>query len=107
MNAIAPLDEVLDFLIVGAGISGIGMAVHLTKDCPEKRYAILDRREQLGGTWDLFRYPGIRSDSDMHTLGFAFAPGSTRSRSLTVRRSSNTLKRLPTNTACARTCVLA
>ncbi len=74
MNAIAPVAEVLDFLIVGAGISGIGMAVHLTKDCPGKRYAILDRRDQLGGTWDLFRYPGIRSDSDMHTLGFAFAP---------------------------------
>lgn len=74
MNAMSPVEEVLDFLIVGAGISGIGMAVHLTKDCPGKRYAILDRRDQLGGTWDLFRYPGIRSDSDMHTLGFAFAP---------------------------------
>lgn len=74
MNAITPIEEVLDFLIVGAGISGIGMAVHLTKECPDKRYAILDRRDQLGGTWDLFRYPGIRSDSDMHTLGFAFAP---------------------------------
>jgi len=74
MNAMSPVEEVLDFLIVGAGISGIGMAVHLTRDCPGKRYAILDRRDQLGGTWDLFRYPGIRSDSDMHTLGFAFAP---------------------------------
>lgn len=78
MNAITPIaaagEEVLDFLIVGAGISGIGMAVHLVKDCPGKSYAILDRRDQLGGTWDLFRYPGIRSDSDMHTLGFAFAP---------------------------------
>ncbi len=74
MNAMAPVEEVLDFLIIGAGISGIGMAVHLTKDCPDKTYAILDRRDQLGGTWDLFRYPGIRSDSDMHTLGFAFAP---------------------------------
>ncbi len=74
MNAIAPVEEVLDFLIVGAGISGIGMAVHLVRDCPNKRYAILDRRDQLGGTWDLFRYPGIRSDSDMHTLGFSFAP---------------------------------
>lgn len=74
MNAIAPIEEVLDVLIVGAGISGIGMAVHLTQDCPGKTFAILDRREQLGGTWDLFRYPGIRSDSDMHTLGFSFAP---------------------------------
>lgn len=74
MNAISPIDECVDVLIVGAGISGIGMAVHLTQDCPGKSFAILDRREQLGGTWDLFRYPGIRSDSDMHTLGFSFAP---------------------------------
>ncbi len=74
MNAMTPIDELLDVIIVGAGISGIGMAVHLTKDCPGKSFAILDRREQIGGTWDLFRYPGIRSDSDMHTLGFAFAP---------------------------------
>ncbi|MFM5917071.1 MAG: flavin-containing monooxygenase [Novosphingobium sp.] len=64
----------LDMIIVGAGISGIGMAVHMTRDCPGKSFAILDRRENLGGTWDLFRYPGIRSDSDMHTLGFSFAP---------------------------------
>lgn len=74
MNAMTPIDELLDVIIVGAGISGIGMAVHLTKDCPGKSFAILDRRDQIGGTWDLFRYPGIRSDSDMHTLGFAFAP---------------------------------
>ncbi len=74
MNAIAPIEDVLDMVIVGAGISGIGMAVHLTRDCPDKRFVILDRRDQVGGTWDLFRYPGIRSDSDMHTLGFAFAP---------------------------------
>ncbi|WP_374529404.1 flavin-containing monooxygenase [Novosphingobium sp.] len=74
MNALAPVEETVDVVIVGAGISGIGMAVHLTQDCPNKSFAILDRREQLGGTWDLFRYPGIRSDSDMHTLGFSFAP---------------------------------
>ena len=74
MNAVAPIDECLDVLIVGAGISGIGMAVHLTRDCPNKRFAIVERRDRLGGTWDLFRYPGIRSDSDMHTLGFSFAP---------------------------------
>jgi monooxygenase len=61
-------------IIVGAGISGIGMAVHLTRECPGKTYAILEGRDQAGGTWDLFRYPGIRSDSDMHTLGFNFAP---------------------------------
>ncbi len=69
-----PQAEMLDMIIVGAGISGIGMAVHMTRDCPGKSFAILDRRENLGGTWDLFRYPGIRSDSDMHTLGFSFAP---------------------------------
>lgn len=74
MNAIAPIDECLDMIIVGAGISGIGMAVHMQRDCPDKRFAILERRDQIGGTWDLFRYPGIRSDSDMHTLGFSFAP---------------------------------
>ncbi len=74
MNAITQIDDVLDMVIVGAGISGIGMAVHLAKECPDKSFAILDRRDQVGGTWDLFRYPGIRSDSDMHTLGFAFAP---------------------------------
>lgn len=63
-----------DMLIVGAGISGIGMAVHLRAKCPGKSYAIIERRDDLGGTWDLFRYPGIRSDSDMHTLGFEFEP---------------------------------
>jgi monooxygenase len=74
MNAQTPIEQYVDMIIVGAGISGIGMAVHLSKDCPGKSFAILERREQQGGTWDLFRYPGIRSDSDMHTLGFAFAP---------------------------------
>ncbi|MCA0903932.1 flavin-containing monooxygenase [Qipengyuania aquimaris] len=63
-----------DVLIVGAGISGIGMAAHMTAKSPNRSYAILERRENLGGTWDLFRYPGIRSDSDMHTLGFDFEP---------------------------------
>ena len=64
----------LDVLIVGAGISGIGAACHLTRQCPGKSYAILERREAIGGTWDLFRYPGIRSDSDMFTFGFNFRP---------------------------------
>lgn len=68
----APVDQ--DVLIVGAGISGIGMAVHLQKNCPGKSFALVERRANLGGTWDLFRYPGIRSDSDMHTLGFVFEP---------------------------------
>jgi monooxygenase len=63
-----------DVLIVGAGISGIGAAYHLQTQCPSKTYAILEARGRLGGTWDLFRYPGVRSDSDMHTLGFSFRP---------------------------------
>jgi len=63
-----------DVLIVGAGISGIGMAAHMGMKAPHHSYAIVERRENLGGTWDLFRYPGIRSDSDMHTLGFDFEP---------------------------------
>ncbi|MEO9138161.1 MAG: NAD(P)/FAD-dependent oxidoreductase [Jatrophihabitans sp.] len=64
----------VDVLIVGAGISGIGAACHLTRDCPGKTYTILERRDAIGGTWDLFRYPGIRSDSDMFTFGFSFRP---------------------------------
>ncbi|AKJ29126.1 flavin-containing monooxygenase [Caldimonas brevitalea] len=64
----------VDVLIVGAGLSGIGAAVHLQTRCPSKRYAVLEARGALGGTWDLFRYPGIRSDSDMYTLGYAFKP---------------------------------
>ena len=66
--------EHFDVIIVGAGISGVSMAVHLQKNCPNKRYALLEGRDAVGGTWDLFRYPGIRSDSDMHTLGFSFKP---------------------------------
>ncbi len=66
--------EHLDVLIVGAGLSGIGAAWHLQERCPSSSYAILEAREDLGGTWDLFRYPGIRSDSDMHTLGYRFKP---------------------------------
>jgi len=69
-----PQHEVLDALIVGAGLSGIGQAAHLQQACPEQRYAILEARPRLGGTWDLFRYPGVRSDSDMYTLGYAFKP---------------------------------
>lgn len=63
-----------DVIIVGAGLSGIGMACHLQRNCPGKTYAILEGRGDMGGTWDLFRYPGIRSDSDMHTLGYNFKP---------------------------------
>ena len=63
-----------DVLIVGAGLSGIGAAWHLTHKCPRKSFAILEGRGAIGGTWDLFRYPGIRSDSDMYTMGYAFRP---------------------------------
>jgi cation diffusion facilitator CzcD-associated flavoprotein CzcO len=66
--------EHLDVVVVGAGISGISAAVHLSRACPQKSVGILERRESIGGTWDLFKYPGIRSDSDMHTLGFSFKP---------------------------------
>lgn len=66
--------EHYDVLIVGAGLSGIGAAKHLQEQCPGKSYAILEGRENKGGTWDLFRYPGIRSDSDMFTLGYNFRP---------------------------------
>lgn len=68
------MTEHLDVVIVGAGISGISAAWHLQDRCPNKSYAILESRDNLGGTWDLFKYPGIRSDSDMFTLGFRFKP---------------------------------
>ncbi len=64
----------VDVLIIGAGVSGIGIACHLTKNCPDKSFLILERRQAIGGTWDLFRYPGIRSDSDMYTFGYRFRP---------------------------------
>ena len=66
--------EHFDVLIVGAGLSGVGAAVHLRRRCPGKRFVVLEGRPSMGGTWDLFRYPGIRSDSDMHTLGYGFKP---------------------------------
>ena len=68
--------ECFDVLIVGAGLSGIGAGARLRMDCPHKSFAILEGREGMGGTWDLFRYPGIRSDSDMYTLGYRFRPWS-------------------------------
>ena len=68
--------EHFDVLIVGAGLSGIGAGAHLTMKCPAKSFAILEGRAASGGTWDLFRYPGIRSDSDMYTLGYRFRPWS-------------------------------
>lgn len=66
--------EHFDVLVVGAGISGIGAGYFLQRDCPDRSYVILEGRERTGGTWDLFRYPGIRSDSDMYTLGYSFRP---------------------------------
>ena len=66
--------EHFDVLIVGAGLSGIGAAWHLQDRCPGRSYAIIEAREASGGTWDLFRYPGVRSDSDMYTLGYSFRP---------------------------------
>jgi monooxygenase len=72
VRTIAP--EHVDVLIVGAGLSGIGAACHLQRRCPNKSYTLLEARDAIGGTWDLFRYPGIRSDSDMHTLGYSFRP---------------------------------
>ena len=70
----AEVTEHVDVLIVGAGLSGIGAACHIQAACPGRTYAVLEGREASGGTWDLFRYPGIRSDSDMFTLGYAFQP---------------------------------
>ncbi|MBX3420283.1 MAG: NAD(P)/FAD-dependent oxidoreductase [Pirellulaceae bacterium] len=66
--------EHFDVIIIGAGLSGIGAARHLQLHCPSKRFVLLEARSTIGGTWDLFRYPGIRSDSDMHTLGYNFKP---------------------------------
>src|SRR5260370_36505009 len=74
MTAVDPAPEHLDVLIVGAGLSGIGAAHYLKAQCPWASWAIFEGRDAIGGTWDLFRYPGIRSDSDMFTLGYAFRP---------------------------------
>jgi len=63
-----------DVVVIGAGISGIGAAYNLQNRCPNKSFTVLEGRENIGGTWDLFKYPGVRSDSDMHTMGFRFKP---------------------------------
>ncbi len=70
----SPVSAYVDVLVIGAGISGISAAYYLSTNCPDRTFAIVEQRSNLGGTWDLFRYPGVRSDSDMHTLGFRFAP---------------------------------
>ncbi len=68
------MNDYYDVIVIGAGISGISAACHLQKHCPRKSFKVLEGRAAIGGTWDLFRYPGVRSDSDMHTFGFAFQP---------------------------------
>src|SRR6202051_3510779 len=73
-EAHGPAAEYLDVLIIGAGISGIDAAYRINEQNPHLRYAMLERRDRLGGTWDLFRYPGVRSDSDIFTLSFPFEP---------------------------------
>lgn len=72
-------NQSVDVLIIGAGLSGIGGACHLRRNCPDRSFMILESREASGGTWDLFRYPGIRSDSDMYTFGYGFKPWSDKS----------------------------
>ncbi len=77
MRPDGPVDrnpEYVDVAVIGAGISGISAAYHLSTNCPDRSFTMIEQRADLGGTWDLFRYPGVRSDSDMHTLGFRFAP---------------------------------
>lgn len=76
MNSEVNIDPIehADVIVVGAGISGISAAYHLQTRTPDRQYVMLEGRERIGGTWDLFRYPGVRSDSDMHTLGFGFRP---------------------------------
>ncbi|MEO0962147.1 MAG: NAD(P)/FAD-dependent oxidoreductase, partial [Pseudomonadota bacterium] len=73
-TSITAKPEHIDVLIIGAGISGVGAGYHLKANSPGKSFAILEGRETMGGTWDLFKYPGIRSDSDMYTLGYSFRP---------------------------------
>ena len=73
-DGIAGTDRILDVVIVGAGLSGICAAWHLQAHRPRDEFVVLESRDAIGGTWDLFRYPGVRSDSDMPTLGYAFRP---------------------------------
>ena len=87
----------VNVIIVGAGLSGVGAAAHLVENCPEKTFTLLEGRAAVGGTWDLFRYPGIRSDSDMHTLGYSFKPW-TQAKSIADGPSiGNTLTKPPTS----------
>src|SRR5215471_11590960 len=92
-----PVD--VDVLIVGAGISGIGAAYYLQREHPRRSYIILEARDASGGTWDLFRYPGIRSDSDLHTFGYELSRGARRIRSRAPTRSSRMCARPRPSTA--------
>ena len=88
----------VDVLIVGAGLSGVGAACQLRRECPDKSVIVLEARDAIGGTWDLFRYPGVRSDSDMFTLGYRFpAVDRRRRRSPTDRASCATSTTLQEN----------
>ena len=84
-----------DVLIIGAGLSGIGAACHLSQSCPNKTFTVLERRRAIGGTWDLFRYPGVRSDSDMLTFGYQFRPW----RSLNVLADGTSIRNYISDTA--------
>ena len=79
--------EHFDVLIAGAGISGVGAAYHLTTQCPGTSFVALEAQKTFGGTWTTHRYPGIRSDSDLHTFGYRFKPWTTRRRSRALRKS--------------------
>lgn len=93
--------ETVDVLIVGAGISGIGAAHYLTTMVPQKSFVILEGRDVAGGTWNLFKYPGIRSDSDLHTFGFEFKPWTDKQSIADASASSTTSTRRSTRTTSA------
>src|SRR5215813_7195838 len=94
--------EHFDVLIIGGGLSGIAAGYHLQTKCPSKSFVILEGRHAIGGTWDLFRYPGIRSDSDMFTLGYSFKPWTDPKAIAEARASSITCARLQPKTASTR-----
>ena len=96
--------EQFDVVVIGAGLSGIGSAWHLMHRCPDRSFVILESRHAIGGTWDLFRYPGIRSDSDMHTLGYAFKPWTEAKAIADGHPFSGTSTRRLTSTESANTC---
>ena len=95
--------ETVDVLIVGAGMSGIGAAYYVQKNCPDKSYRILESRDTQGGTWSLFKYPGIRSDSDMYTFGYSFEPWINKSSISDGNSILNTPKTLPSDTVLTTT----